>query len=156
METNLDWIPIYLEAGLRSFLNDLLGICVSLLLIALFITLNYKELLISGFDPEYAFSPTAGDALQYLLWGLLTFLRHQFPASDQGDPRLCPIDYTCSFCIPPCQKNEFLSLDCRDPGCRFWFGGAFLSFLGERLPTGPLIVLIASFLFLLIFDFSAS
>jgi manganese/zinc/iron transport system permease protein len=151
------------QSGLDSYLfgqvsalsaNDLLGICVSLLLIALFITLNYKELLISGFDPEYARSVRLpGDALQYLLWGLLAFCVI-------SSLQVIGVILASALLIIPAASASLLA---KRMSSYLWiaatlgaisgFGGAFLSFLGERLPTGPLIVLIASFLFLLILIF---
>ena len=67
-------VSAYLTPELRALFSFDEVTLTILLLIALFITLNYKELLISGFDPEYAHSVRLpGDALQYLLWGLLAF-----------------------------------------------------------------------------------
>ena len=151
------------QSGLDTYLfgqvsalstNDLIGVCASLVLITLFITLNYKELLISGFDPEYARSVRLpADILQYLLWALLAFCVIT-------SLQVVGVILASALLIIPAASASLLakrmsSYLCiaASLGAISGLGGAFLSFLGDRLPTGPLIVLTASFLFLLILVF---
>ena len=148
------------QSGLDSFMfgqasalssDDLIGIIIVLLLISLFIVINYKELLISGFDPGFSRSigiPT--ESLQYGLWALITFCvisSLQMVGVILASALLVIPAATASLLVK--RMRSYLILACL-LGAVAGFGGAFLSFLGERLPTGPLIVIVSGALFTVI------
>ena len=148
------------QSGLDSFMfgqasslssDDLTGIIVVLFLISLFIILNYKELLASGFDPEFSRSigiPT--EILQYGLWALIAF------CVISSLQMVGVILVSALLVIPAASASllatrmiSYLMLACL-LGAIAGFGGVFISFLGERLPTGPLIVIVSGVLFVVI------
>ena len=148
------------QAGLDSFMfgqvssfstQDLYGQFITLLLIGLFIFLNYRQLLVSGFDFQFSRSigiPT--ELLQYGLWILISF------CVISSLQMVGVILVSAMLVIPAAtaslvsrRMNTYLTL-ASILGAIAGFAGAFLSFLGKNLPTGPLIVLVAGSFFVLV------
>lgn len=148
------------QSGLDSFmfgqvsalsLQDLFGLLISLVIIASFIFLNYRQLLVSGFDPQFSKSigiPT--EFLQYGLWIMISFCVI-------SSLQVVGVILVSAMLVIPAATASLLSK--RLPsylalasilGAVAGFGGAFLSFLGKNLPTGPLIVLVSATLFSLV------
>ena len=151
------------QSGLDSFLfgqasalsiNDLWGIGITLAGIGLFILATHKELLISGFDPSFARSIGIYTMLlQYGLWILLAFCiitSLQVIGVILASALLIIPAATASLLVK--RMNAYLFLASLLGGIA-GLGGTFLSFLGQGLPTGPLIVLVSTFLFLLVLGF---
>ena len=148
------------QAGLDTYLfgqvtslssNDLIGILLALSAVVLFLLFGYKELLVTGFDPYFARSinlPT--NLIQYLLWVLLGFC---VITSLQV---IGVVLASALFIIPAAsasllaKRMNFYLLISSVLGASAGLGGAFLSFLGDHLPTGPLIVLVSITFFLFI------
>ena len=54
--------------------NDINGLLITLLLISIFIVFNFKQLLVTGFDPQFSKSiGIPNDFLQFVLWMLVAF-----------------------------------------------------------------------------------
>ncbi len=151
------------QSGLDSFLfgqasalsiNDIWGIGITLAGIGLFVLATHKELLISGFDPSYARSIGIHTMLlQYGLWILLAFCiitSLQIIGVILASALLIIPAATASLLVK--RMNTYLFLASVLGGIA-GLGGTFLSFLGQGLPTGPLIVLVSTFLFLLVLGF---
>ncbi|MEC7802146.1 MAG: metal ABC transporter permease [Verrucomicrobiota bacterium] len=148
------------QAGLDSFMfgqissfstQDLYGQFFALLLIGLFIFFNYRQLLVSGFD--FQFSRSIGipaELLQYGLWILISFCvisSLQMVGVILVSAMLVIPAATASLISK--RMNTYLTL-ASILGAIAGFVGAFLSFLGKNLPTGPLIVLVAGSFFALV------
>ena len=148
------------QAGLDSFMfgqissfstQDLYGQIIALLLIGLFIFLNYRQLLVSGFDFQFSRSigiPT--ELLQYGLWILISFCvisSLQMVGVILVSAMLVIPAATASLVSK--RMNTYLTL-ASIIGAIAGFIGAFLSFLEKNLPTGPLIVLVAGSFFALV------
>ena len=151
------------QSGLDSFLfgqasalsiNDIWGIGITLAAIGLFVLATHKELLISGFDPFYARSIGIHTLLlQYGLWILLAFCiitSLQVIGVILASALLIIPAATASLLVK--RMNTYIFLASVLGGIA-GLGGTFLSFLGQGLPTGPLIVLVSTFLFLLVLGF---
>ncbi|MBP52475.1 MAG: ABC transporter [Opitutae bacterium] len=151
------------QAGLDSYLfgqvsalstNDLIGIILALGAIIFFLSVCYKELLVTGFDPNFARSIRLPvNLIQYLLWMLLAFCVI-------SSLQVIGVILASALLIIPAATASLLAkrmtsylLIASLFGAAAGVGGAFLSFFGERLPTGPLIVLVSITFFLLVLFF---
>ena len=142
------------QSGLDSYLfghasslskEDLIGIVVCMVLIGLFITLNYKQLLVTGFDPEFSRSiQVPNDLLQFCLWALISFCVI-------SSLQLVGVVLVSALLVIPAATASLVAS--RMSSYLFWaalfgaisgFGGVFFSFLGSHLPTGPIIVLFSA------------
>ncbi len=138
--------------GLSS--SDVWGMGISCLLIVLITILLYKEILLTGFDPGFARSVGLPvDLLQYLLWMLLAF-------SVITSLQVVGVILVSALLIIPAatasiitQKMKGLLLWSATLGVSAGIVGTYLSFLGNQLPTGPLIVLTSTLFFILILLF---
>jgi len=153
-------------AGLESYLfgtlvslsgNDLLPLFLCLGLIVLTFILLSKELLLSGFDPTFARSVGLPvDLLQFFLWILLAFC---IVCSLQ----LIGVVLVSALLIIPAatagllthKMNRLLILS-GIIGAVTGILGCFLSYLGDRLPAGPVIVLCSTLFFLGVLFFGPS
>ena len=135
-------------AGLST--QDVWAMGISCILIVLITTIFYKELLVTGFD--HGFARSIGlpvDLLQYFLWMLLAF-------SVITSLQVVGVILVSALLIIPAatasiitQKMKSLLLWSALLGMVAGVIGTYLSFLGSRLPTGPLIVLTSTLLFIL-------
>ena len=138
--------------GLSS--SDLWTMAFSCILILVLSIVLYKELLISGFDAEYARSiGLPVELLQYLLWLLLAF-------AVITSLQIVGVVLVSALLVIPAataslitDKMRLILIWSALLGCAAGATGAFLSFLGDQLPTGPIIVLVSAtfFLFALFF-----
>ncbi len=151
------------QSGLDTFLfgqasalsiNDIWGVGITLAGIGLFVLATHKELLISGFDPSFARSIGIHNMLlQYGLWILLAFCiitSLQVIGVILASALLIIPAATASLMVK--RMNSYLFIASVLGGIA-GLGGTFLSFLGQGLPTGPLIVLVSTFLFLFVLGF---
>ena len=130
--------------------QDVWAMGISCILIILITTIFYKELLVTGFD--HGFARSIGlpvDLLQYFLWMLLAF-------SVITSLQVVGVILVSALLIIPAatasiitQKMKTLLLYSALLGMVAGIIGSYLSFLGSRLPTGPLIVLTSTLLFIL-------
>ena len=129
--------------GLSS--TDLWTMAFSFILILMLSILLYKELLVAGFDSEYARSiGLPVDFLQYLLWLLLAF-------AVITSLQVVGIVLVSALLVIPAATASLMT-DKMLPiliwsallGCAAGATGAFISFLGNQLPTGPIIVLVSA------------
>ena len=133
--------------GLSS--SDLWTMAFSCLLILTLTILLYKELLVAGFDSEYARSiGLPVDFLQYLLWLLLAF-------AVITSLQVVGVVLVSALLVIPAATASLITDKMRailiwsaTLGCMAGATGAFLSFLGNQLPTGPIIVLVSAVFFL--------
>ncbi len=133
--------------GLSS--SDLWTMAFSFLLILMLSVLLYKELLVAGFDSEFARSiGLPVDFLQYALWLLLAF-------AVITSLQVVGVVLVSALLIIPAATASLITDKMRAMliwsallGCAAGAIGAFLSFLGNQLPTGPLIVLASTAFFL--------
>jgi ABC-type Mn2+/Zn2+ transport system permease subunit/Mn-dependent DtxR family transcriptional regulator len=133
--------------GLSS--SDLWTMAFSCLLILTLTILLYKELLVAGFDSEYARSiGLPVDFLQYLLWLLLAF-------AVITSLQIVGVVLVSALLVIPAATASLITDKMRAIliwsamlGCMAGATGAFLSFLGNQLPTGPIIVLVSAVFFL--------
>ena len=136
-------------AGLSSADTMIIGL--STILTALFILILYKEMLITGFDQAFASSIGLPiDLLQYILWTLLAF-------TVITSLQIVGIILVSALLIIPAATSSLIT---QRMGslliCSALFGiiaglsGCYLSFLGNHLPTGPLIVLSSTSIFLFV------
>jgi len=133
--------------GLSS--SDLWTMAFSFILILTLSILLYKELLVAGFDSEYARSiGLPVDLLQYLLWLLLAF-------AVITSLQVVGVVLVSALLIIPAATASLITDKMRAIliwsallGCAAGATGAFLSFLGNQLPTGPIIVLVSATFFL--------
>ncbi len=148
------------QSGLESYMfgqasalsyGDLEILSIALLLVGAFVFANYKELLVTGFDPEFSKSiKLPAELLQYCLWALIAFCVI-------SSLQLVGVVLVSALLVIPAATASllaqryagYLALACL-LGAASGLGGSFLSFLGNNLPTGPLIVLSSTSLFLLI------
>ena len=151
-------------SGLESYLfgslvglstGDLLPLCICLsLIIVCFVLLN-KELLLSGFDPSFARSVGLPvDILQYCIWLLLAFCI-------VSSLQVIGVVLVSALLIIPAATAGLLTYKMSRLlvysgiiGAFSGITGCFLSFMGERLPAGPVIVLCSTLLFLTVLFFS--
>ncbi len=130
--------------------TDVGSMVISSALIVLISCLFYKEILVTGFDPGYARSlGLPVDFLQYLIWMLLAF-------SIITSLQIVGVILVSALLIIPAatasiitQKMKALLVWSAFLGITAGIIGSYLSFLGSRLPTGPLIVLTSTFFFFL-------
>jgi len=151
------------QAGLDSFMfgqasalasSDLTVMAIVLFFIGLFIATNFKELLASGFDPQ--FSKSIGipvDILQFGLWALISLCVI-------SSLQMVGVILVSALLVIPAATASLLAKRMKTYltnssllGASAGLGGAFLSFLGDNLPTGPLIVLVSSTLFSVVLFF---
>ena len=133
--------------GLSS--SDLWTMAFSFLLILMLSVLLYKELLVAGFDSEFARSiGLPVDFLQYALWLLLAF-------AVITSLQVVGVVLVSALLIIPAATASLITDKMKTMliwsallGCAAGAIGAFLSFLGNQLPTGPLIVLVSTAFFL--------
>ena len=138
--------------GLSS--SDLWTMAFSCILILALSIVLYKELLVSGFDSEFARSiGLPVELLQYLLWLLLAF-------AVITSLQIVGVVLVSALLVIPAataslitDKMRLILIWSALLGCAAGATGAFLSFLGGQLPTGPIIVLVSAtfFLFALFF-----
>jgi ABC-type Mn2+/Zn2+ transport system permease subunit len=134
--------------GLSS--SDLWTMAFSCMLILTLSILLYKELLVAGFDSEYARSiGLPVDLLQYLLWLLLAF-------AVITSLQVVGVVLVSALLVIPAATASLITDKMRAIlvwsallGCAAGASGAFLSFLGSQLPTGPIIVLVSATFFLI-------
>ena len=133
--------------GLSS--SDLWTMAFSCILILALSIVLYKELLVSGFDSEFARSiGLPVELLQYLLWLLLAF------AVITSLQVVGVVLVSALLVIPAAtaslitDKMRLILIWSALLGCAAGATGAFLSFLVGRLPTGPIIVLVSATFFL--------
>jgi ABC-type Mn2+/Zn2+ transport system permease subunit/Mn-dependent DtxR family transcriptional regulator len=133
--------------GLSS--SDLWTMAFSCILILALSIVLYKELLVSGFDSEFARSiGLPVELLQYLLWLLLAF------AVITSLQVVGVVLVSALLVIPAAtaslitDKMRLILIWSALLGCAAGATGAFLSFLGGQLPTGPIIVLVSAAFFL--------
>jgi manganese/zinc/iron transport system permease protein len=127
---------------------------ISCILIVLITTIFYKELLVTGFDQGFARSiGLPVDLIQYFLWMLLAF-------SVITSLQVVGVILVSALLIIPAatasiitQKMRSLLLWSAVLGIVAGVIGSYLSFLGSQLPTGPLIVLTSTLLFILVLFF---
>ncbi len=133
--------------GLSS--SDLWTMGFSCLFVLTLTILLYKELLVAGFDSEYARSiGLPVDFLQYLLWLLLAF-------AVITSLQIIGVVLVSALLVIPAATASLITDKMRAIliwsamlGCLAGATGAFLSFLGNQLPTGPIIVLVSAAFFL--------
>ncbi len=133
-------------AGLSS--SDLWTMAFSFLLILMLSVFLYKELLIAGFDSEFARSiGLPVDFLQFALWLLLAF-------AVITSLQVVGVVLVSALLIIPAATASLITDKMKTMliwsallGCAAGVSGAFLSFLGNQLPTGPLIVLASTAFF---------
>ena len=129
---------------------DVLWMGISCVLILLLTFLLYKEMLVTGFDPGFARSVGIPvDLLQYILWMLLAF-------SVITSLQVVGVILVSALLIIPAATASIITQ--RMKSLLFWSAGlgilagivgTYLSFLGNRLPTGPLIVLTSTSFFII-------
>ena len=133
--------------GLSS--SDLWTMAFSCLMILTLTILLYKELLVAGFDCGYARSiGLPVDFLPYLLWLLLAF-------AVITSLQVVGVVLVSALLVIPAATASLITDKMRAIliwsamlGCMAGATGAFLSFLGNQLPTGPIIVLVSAVFFL--------
>ncbi|MEC7800804.1 MAG: metal ABC transporter permease [Verrucomicrobiota bacterium] len=151
------------QAGLETYLfgqasalsrEDISSLALTLFLIIFFITINYKQLLITGFDLEFSRSiKIPAELIQYCLWTLIAFCVI-------SSLQLVGVILISALLVIPAvtaslltqRMHHYLGVACM-LGALAGFGGTFFSFLGSQLPTGPLIVLCSSTLFIIVLFF---
>ena len=144
MLTRIQKLGFSQQSGLESFMfgqvsaissDDLYLLLITLVIIGSFVFLNYRQLLASGFDPQFSQSigiPT--EFLQYMLWVLISFCII-------SSLQLVGVILVSAMLVIPAatasllskRMNSYLLLSCCI-GAGAGFGGAFLSFLGNNLP----------------------
>lgn len=135
--------------------SDLWTMAFSCILIVCLTIFLYKELLVSGFDAGFAKSiglPVT--FLEYLLWLLLAF-------AVITSLQVVGVVLVSALLIIPAATASIITERMKALlgwsvliGCVSGVIGAFLSFLGSQLPTGPLIVLVSTAIFLLTLFFN--
>jgi len=138
--------------GLSS--TDLWTMAFSFLLILALSIFLYKEMLVAGFDSEYARSiGLPVDFLQYLLWLLLAF-------AVITSLQIVGVVLVSALLVIPAATATLITDRMRPIliwsgllGCMAAATGAFVSFLGSQLPTGPIIVLVSASFFLSVLFF---
>lgn len=147
------------QSGLDSFmfgqvsalsLDDLAGLSIALVFIGLFIFLNFRQLLVTGFDPEFSKSiGIPNDLVQFGLWVLIAFCVI-------SSLQLVGVILVSAMLVIPAatasllakRMNFYLAFSSL-LGAVAGIGGTFISYTGKNLPTGPIIVLFSAILFLL-------
>ena len=130
--------------------SDVWAMGISCILIALITMIFYKELLVTGFD--HGFAQSIGlpvDFLQYLLWMLLAF-------AVITSLQVIGVILVSALLIIPAATASIITQKMRN--LLLWSAllgmvagviGSYVSFLGSRLPTGPIIVLTSTLLFII-------
>lgn len=152
------------KAGLEQFLfgqaaavggDDLVLMGVVALLVVGAVTLLHKELLACSFDPQ--FSQAAGLPARFIQRLLLVLLTFVVVASLQA---VGIILVSALLIIPAATAYLLVSRLCQMLVVAVVLGvaggvlGAYVSYLGSRLPTGPFMVLVSAVFFLLALVFS--
>ncbi|MDA8774364.1 metal ABC transporter permease [Opitutales bacterium] len=149
---NQSGIDRYLFGQITGLSNqDVWAMGISCILIVLITTIFYKELLVTGFDQGFARSiGLPVDLIQYFLWMLLAF-------SVITSLQVVGVLLVSALLIIPAatasiitQKMRSLLLWSALLGMVAGVIGSYLSFLGSQLPTGPLIALTSTLLFILV------
>ena len=153
METNWNR-QVLIWSNHRLSLSDILIIGISTSLVCIFIFLFYKEMLVTGFDEGFACSIGLPiHLLQYILWVLLSF-------TVITSLQLVGVILVSALLIIPAatalmitQRMNSLLI------CSACLGiiaaiGCYISFLGNQLPTGPLIVLSSTVIFIIVHLFN--
>ena len=153
MAINPDLIHFFGQASSLA-IEDVWTIGCTLGLTAIFIWIFFEELLITGFDSSFARSVGIKDELlNYVLWVLIAFC---IITSLQ----IVGVILASALLIIPAVSASLIAIQMKR--YLFWsaiFGaisgvcGTFISFLGKGIPTGPLIVLSSSLLFLIVLLF---
>ena len=148
------------QSGLDSFIfgqvsalssDDLIGLLIALGFIGIFIVLNFRQLLATGFDPQFSKSiGIPNDFLQFGLWVLIAFCVI-------SSLQLVGVILVSAMLVIPAATASLFSKRMKEYlllssllGAGAGLGGTFLSFLGKNLPAGPIIVLVSSSIFFLI------
>ena len=136
-------------AGISS--TDLYTIVISGFLILAIIILFYKELLVTGFDSNFAHSiGLPVEFIQYIFWMLLAF-------TVITSLQIVGVILVSALLITPAATASIITQNMKT--LLLWSSlfavvsgiiGAYLSFLGNSLPTGPIIVLCSCCIFLII------
>jgi len=151
------------QSGLDSFMfgqvsalssNDINGLFITLLMISLFIVFNFRQLLVTGFDPQFSKSiGIPNDFLQFVLWMLIAFCVI-------SSLQLVGVILVSAMLVIPAATASLLARRMKTYlvlssllGAGAGISGTFFSFLGKSLPAGPLIVLVSALLFLFILFF---
>ena len=131
--------------------NDINGLLITLLLISIFIVFNFKQLLVTGFDPQFSKSiGIPNDFLQFVLWMLVAFCVI-------SSLQLVGVILISAMLVIPAATASLFARRMKTYlllssilGAGAGISGTFFSFLGKSLPAGPLIVLVAALFFLFI------
>lgn len=161
--TRIQSLPTGNKSGIDKFLfgqaaamgpADIRLMAVVTLLVVVSILLLYKELLVTSFDPGFA--RASGFPVKWIHHGLMLLLAFAVVISLQA----VGVVLVSAMLITPAAAAYLLTdRMSRMLGMAAFFGvlsgviGAFLSFLGNNLPTGPFMVLAASTVFSLAFLF---
>ncbi len=151
------------KAGVDKFLfgqasalseQDVLLLAIVAILAITFVVLFYKELLVSSFDPD--FSRTSGIPVSFLFGALMFLLTFSVVTALQATGAVLVV----AMLITPAaaaylltDRMHHLLIFASGLGMLSGLLGAFFSFLGSRLPTGPFMVVGAGAIFLLAFLF---
>ena len=131
-------------------IQDVWAMGISCILIVLITTIFYKELLVTSFD--HGFARSIGlpvDLIEYFLWILLAF-------SIITALQVVGVILVSALLIIPAATASIVTHKMRS--LLLWSAllgliagviGSYLSFLGSRLPTGPLIVLTSTLFFII-------
>ena len=131
-------------------IQDVWAMGISCILIVFITTIFYKELLVTGFD--HGFARSIGlpvDLIEYFLWILLAF-------SIITALQVVGVILVSALLIIPAATASIVTHKMRS--LLLWSAllgliagviGSYLSFLGSRLPTGPLIVLTSTLFFII-------
>lgn len=155
--TMIQNLPGASKSGLTQFLfgqaaalgsSEVLLLAVVGGLVLFLVILFYKELLVTSFDP--AFAASTGLWVTWIQYGIILLLAFAIVASLQA---VGVVLITAMLVIPAATAylltdrfNRMLGLSAAF-GITAGIGGAFFSFVGRNLPTGPLMVLAAAGLF---------
>ena len=136
-------------AGISS--TDLYTIVISGFLILAIIILFYKELLVTGFDSNFAHSiGLPVEFIQYIFWMLLAF-------TVITSLQIVGVILVSALLIIPAATASIITQNMKT--LLIWSSlfavisgiiGTYLSFLGNSLPTGPIIVLCSCSIFIII------
>ena len=135
--------------------SDLPPIFVSLGLVLITFTLFNKELLVSGFDPSFARSlGLPVDLIHFFIWALLAFCI-------VSSLQIIGVVLVSAMLIIPAATSLLIAhtmtrllILSAMIGSLSGLLGCFFSFLTNRLPAGPTIILCSTFLFLAVLFFS--
>lgn len=162
--TMIQRLPTGNKSGIDKFLfgqaaaisaGDLKLMGAVTVLVLILVAIFYKELLVTSFDP--AFARAAGFPVRLIQDGLMLLLAFAVVGALQA----VGVVLVSAMLITPAAAAYLLTdrlrrmlLIASAIGCVTGVVGCFLSFLGNSLPTGPIMVLVASVVFALAFLFA--